>query len=65
MKSLTIQYWELGRKKAKGEFKTTFRNQNRDMLKEFKKHLISQDISFKKGYIYAGFRLVGYYRVIK
>lgn len=62
-----ISYSELGRSKAKGTFKVDAEgafaadNVNARMLREFSRHLMSSDISFTDGTIYAGMRPVGKY----
>ncbi len=61
-----VKYWNLGRSKAKGEFefKGNENNVNTEMLKQFSKHLMSTEISFNDGKIFAGLRNVGNYAAI-
>lgn len=59
-----IEFWDLGRGKQRGTFEVqgpTYEHISRKALKEFKKHLVSQNISFTDGIIYAGIRPVGNY----
>lgn len=61
-----LEYWELGRYKAKGEttieYKTDFQL-IKGCLKEFQKHLMSTDIGFEEGKVDAGGRIVGQYKL--
>ena len=62
-----VEFWDLGRSKAKGTFKIEADNEdafNELMYLEFKKYLMSQDISFDEGKIFAGFHKVGDYRFV-
>lgn len=62
-----VRYWNLGRSNAKGDFEVNVKDEdsfNDTMLKEFSKHLMSSDISFDEGKIYAGFRNVGNFEFI-
>lgn len=61
-----VKYWDLGRSKAKGEFEVegTTEEINQKMYDEFSKYLLSSDIAFDEGKIFAGFRTVGSYIVI-
>lgn len=63
MSKAKIKYWDLGRSKAKGEFiaEGTEKQINDKMYQEFSKHLMSSEISFDEGKIFAGFRNVGSY----
>lgn len=57
-----LKYWDLGRSKAKGQIKIIAKDEedfNKQMDREFGKHLMSSDISFGNGNIYAGFHCVG------
>jgi len=63
-----IKYWNLGRSNAKGEFiaeSETEEGINKQMYKEFSKHLMSREISFDEGKIFAGFRNVGNYLFVR
>lgn len=56
------KYWDLGRGKAKGTFKINAKDSedfNNQLYDEFSKHLLSSDISFNDGKIFAGFHTVG------
>lgn len=66
MSKAKIKFWDLGRSKAKGEFSIegTQDQINNGMYKEFSKYLMSADISFDNGKIYAGMRTVGNYAFI-
>jgi len=62
----TLKFWNLGRSKAKGEIKIsaqTIEEFNDKILAEFSKYLMSSDISFDNGKVYAGFHKVGDYLV--
>lgn len=59
-----VKFWDLGRSRAKGNFKVIAKDEddfNNQLYKEFSKYLISSEISFEDGKIYAGFRQVGYF----
>lgn len=62
-----VTYKNLGRHNAKGKIKIkceTAEEFNSIMEKEFKKHLMSSNISFSDGIIFAGFHTVGEYEFI-
>jgi hypothetical protein len=62
-----VKYWDLGRSKEQGIIKIVAKDEkefNEKMDKEFRKHLISQDISFKNGMVFAGLRHVGNFEFI-
>lgn len=62
-----VKYWDLGRSKARGMFGVTAKSEedfNNLLLKEFSKHLISNDVWFEKGKIFAGCRCVGNFEFI-
>jgi hypothetical protein len=62
-----IRYWDLGRGKAEGQLNIVARDEddfNNQLEKEFRKHLVSDDISFDNGIIYAGFHSVGRFEFI-
>ncbi len=62
-----VRYWDLGRDKAKDAFKVCAKDTddfNSQLLREFSKHLISSDISFANGCIFAGFHKVGNFELI-
>lgn len=57
-----VKYWNLGRSKAGGTLIVNVKNEdefNALLYNSFSKHLLSRNISFDKGKIYAGGRLVG------
>lgn len=63
----TLKYWDLGRGKAKGELvieADTPEEFNEKMYKEFSKHLMSSNIGFDNGKIFAGFHKVGEYSLV-
>ena len=66
MSKAKVRYWDLGRSKAKGEFIAEGEAEeiNDKMLEEFSKHLMSSDVSFDDGKIFAGFRNVGNYTMV-
>jgi len=57
-----VKFWNLGRSKAKGVFNVVAKDEqdfNDKLEREFSKYLLSSDISFERGKIYAGFHKVG------
>ena len=58
-----VKFWDLGRSKAQGEFEVMGSDAeiNDEMYRQFSKHLLSSDISFDDGKIFAGCRCVGNY----
>ncbi len=57
-----VSFWNLGRSKAIGQFivnATSIEDFNKQLYSEFSKHLLSRDIAFSEGKIYAGFHKVG------
>jgi hypothetical protein len=60
-----VKYWDLGRNKANGGFEVvgSVEEINERMYREFAKHLVSRNIGFDEGKIFAGFRCVGNYIV--
>ncbi len=66
MSEAKIKFWDLGRSNAKGEFRAegTPDEINNKMYNEFSKHLMSNDISFDNGKIFAGCRCVGKYFLV-
>jgi hypothetical protein len=63
-----VRYWDLGRGKASGIFDikaTDEEDFNFQLEKEFRKHLMSNDISFANGeVVVGGFRKVGNFEFI-
>jgi hypothetical protein len=62
-----VKYWDLGRSRANGAFFLTAKDEdefNRIMLMGFSKHLVSEDIGFTNGKIYAGNHVVGNFSFI-
>ena len=65
-----VRYWNLGRGKAKGNFEVKVDEPDQEdkfnsiLLREFSKHLISTNISFNDGEIYAGFHNVGQFEFV-
>jgi hypothetical protein len=62
-----VRFKDLGRQKASGAFPVKARDEdefNNILLGEFSKYLISSDISFSNGKIYAGFYKVGTFEFI-
>ncbi len=62
-----LKYWDLGRSNVKGNVVLkgdTAEEINLKIRDEFGKYLLSSDVSFDNGKIYAGFRCVGEYIVI-
>ena len=57
-----LKYWDLGRNKAEGE---RIVHSNAEILNEFRKHLMSSDVSFNEPNIFAGFRTVGQFSLKK
>lgn len=57
-----VKYWNLGRSQASGTLVVNVKNEdefNALLYNAFSKHLLSREISFDNGKIYAGGRLVG------
>ena len=63
-----VKYWDLGRGKASGLLKIDAKNEedfNNKLENEFKKYLMSRDISFDNGKVFVGgFRHVGNFQFI-
>lgn len=65
-----VRYWNLGRNHAKGNFEVLVEDPNQEdkfnttLLNEFSKHLLSNDIAFEDGKIFAGFRHVGNFEFV-
>ena len=63
-----VKYWDLGRERAFGLIKIDAKDEedfNNQLEKEFKKHLMSHDISFANGMVVVGgFRKVGNFEFI-
>ncbi len=62
-----VHYENLGRGKAKGTIQINCETEdefNQAMYSEFSKHLMSDEISWDKGKIYAGMRSVGEFNFI-
>ena len=62
-----VRFWHLGRDEAKGTFEVEAKDEeefNEKLYSEFSKYLISRNISFEDGKIYAGFHNVGDFEFI-
>lgn len=62
-----LRYWDLGRSKAKGNVEIVgidAEDINEQIYREFRKYLISYEISFNNGIVFAGCHKVGEYIVI-
>lgn len=64
----TVEFWDLGREKAKGSFEVRAVDNDDlqgQLVSEFRKHLISIEVSANRGNIYAGIHVVGHYKIKK